>query len=80
MASSLPQQVRERAVGRCEYCQLPEDRPLGEVTVAYDLLLAKQIDEVGVIVNPGSDLGLDRLGQELAGALEEDLGEGSCPP
>ena len=25
MASSLPQQVRERAAGRCEYCHLPQD-------------------------------------------------------
>jgi hypothetical protein len=31
--------------------------------------------EVGVVSDPGGDLGLDGLGEHLAGALPEDLGE-----
>jgi hypothetical protein len=43
---------------------------------ANDLLAAARIDDVGVIVNPGSDLGVNCLGQKLACAFAEDLGEG----
>jgi hypothetical protein len=39
-----------------------EDRPLGEIAIANDLLSAAPIDDVGVIVNPGSDLGVNCLG------------------
>jgi hypothetical protein len=39
------------------------------------LVSAALVDEMGVIVDPGRDLGVNRLGQKLAGAVAEDLGE-----
>ena len=55
--------------------QCGEDRPLGEVAVAYDLVSAGFIDELDMLIDPGSDFGLDRLREELTSALAEDLGD-----
>ena len=52
-----------------------QDGPLGEVAIAHHLLVPGVILEVGVIVEPGGDLGLDGLGEHPAGAIPEDLGE-----
>jgi hypothetical protein len=56
--------------------QAGEDRPLGKVAVAYDLVSAGFIDEVGMLIDPGGDLRLNRLREERASALAEDLGDG----
>src|SRR5579871_5744052 len=58
-----------------------EDCPLGEVAVAHDLLPTVLIPEVGMLIDPGADLRMDRLRKELAGAFAKDLGEdirGGC--
>ena len=53
-----------------------EDRPLGQVAVADDLLASGLVPQVGVVVDPVGDLGLDGLGQEAAGPLAEQVGQG----
>ena len=51
------------------------DGPLGEVAVADDLAASRVVLEVGVVVDPGGDLGLDGLGEHLTGPVPEELGE-----
>ena len=43
------------------------DGPLGQVAVADHLLAPGLVLEVGVVVDPGGDLGLDGLGEHPAG-------------
>src|SRR5262245_40845731 len=45
------------------------------MAVTDHLLAAGFVLEVGVVSDPGGDLGLDGLGEHLAGAVAEDLGE-----
>ena len=47
------------------------DGPLGEVAVADDLAASLVVLEVGVVVDPGGDLGLDGLGQEASGPVPQ---------
>jgi hypothetical protein len=51
------------------------DGPLGEVAVANDLAASLVVLEVGVVVDPGGDLGLDGLGQEASSPVPEEVGE-----
>ena len=51
------------------------DGPLGEMAVADHLLAPGLVLEVGVVVDPGGDLGLDGLGEHPPGPVPEDLGE-----
>ena len=51
------------------------DGPLGEMAVADHLLAPGLVLEVGVVVDPGGDLGLDGLGEHPAGPVPEELGE-----
>ncbi len=52
-----------------------EDGPLGVRAVADDLATSGLVLEVGMIVDPGGDLGLDGPGEHLAGSAPEDLGQ-----
>jgi hypothetical protein len=49
--------------------------PLGQVAVADDLAVSLVVHEVGMLVNPGGDLGPDGLGQEASGPVLEEVGE-----
>ena len=51
------------------------DGPLGQVSIADDLAAALIILEVGVVVDPGGDLGLDGLGQKPASPIPQEVGE-----
>jgi hypothetical protein len=51
------------------------DGPLGQVAVADHLLMPGLVLEVGVVGDPGGDLGLDGLGEHAPGAIPQDLGE-----
>src|SRR5262249_18244432 len=51
------------------------DGPLGQVAVADDLAASGGIAAVLVAVDPVGDLGLDGLGEQLLGALAEEVGE-----
>jgi hypothetical protein len=51
------------------------DGPLGEVAVADDLAASPVVPEVGMVVDPGGDLGLDGLGEHAAGPVPEEVGE-----
>ena len=51
------------------------DGPLGEVAVADDLAASLVVLEVGVVVDPGGDLGLDGLGEQAPGPVPEEVGE-----
>ena len=52
------------------------DGPLGEVAVADDLASPGGIFDMGMVVDPGGDLGLDGLGQEPPGPVPEEIGRG----
>jgi hypothetical protein len=52
-----------------------EECELGEVAVSHDLLAARPVLEAGVLLGLGGHLGLDGLGEYLAGAVPKDLGE-----
>ena len=51
------------------------DGPLGQVAVADHLAAPGVVLEVGVVVDPGGDLGLDGLGEHAPGPVPEELGE-----
>jgi hypothetical protein len=51
------------------------DGPLGQAAVADDLAASLVVPEVGVVVDPGGDLGLDGLGQEASSPVPEQVGE-----
>ena len=51
------------------------DGPLGQVAVADDLAASPVIHEVGMVIDPGGDLGLDGLGEHPPGPVPEEVGE-----
>src|SRR5207245_3433510 len=51
------------------------DRPLGQVTVADDLLMARLVLQVRMGVDPGGDLGLDGLSQQRPGSSTQDVSQ-----
>ena len=51
------------------------DGPLGEVAVADDLAASLVVLEVGMVVDPGGDLGLDGLGQEASSPVPKEVGK-----
>jgi hypothetical protein len=52
------------------------DRPPGLVAVANDLASSRLIRDVGVIDDPGGDLGLDGLGQEASSPVGDIVKSG----
>src|SRR5262249_39040489 len=51
------------------------DGALGQVAIADDLAATGGVAAVLVAVDPVGDLGLDGLGEQLLGALAEEVGE-----
>jgi hypothetical protein len=47
----------------------------GEVAVADDLTASLVVLEMGMVVDPGGDLGLDGLGQQTSGSVPQEVGE-----
>jgi hypothetical protein len=52
-----------------------EDGPLGQRAVADDLSMPEFVSVVRAALQVGGDFGLDGLGQELLGALAENIGK-----